>query len=139
MMYGSQVWSARSGDEIASQRKLQPLAVVQNKCIRKVMGAYKRTPVAAVEREAEVPPLDLYVKSQNTQWAESTSTDKVTEDINNALEQVWRAATRKNIPARGRRPQPAGPRPKTKVDDIRKESKAIKEKSIIRIRQATRT
>ena len=63
MMYGSQVWSARSGDEIASQRKLQPLAVVQNKCIRKVMGAYKRTPVAAVEREAEVPPLDLYIKS----------------------------------------------------------------------------
>ena len=104
MMYGSQVWSARSGDEIASQRKLQPLAVVQNKCIRRVMGAYKRTPVAAVEREAEVPPLDLYVKSQNTQWAESTSTDKVTNEINNALEQVWRAATRKNTPARGRRP-----------------------------------
>ena len=68
------------------------------------MGAYKRTPVAAVEREAEVPPLDLHVKSQNTQWAESTSTDKVTDDINNALEQDWRAATRKNTPARGRRP-----------------------------------
>jgi len=31
------------------------------------MGAYKRTLVAAVEREVEVPPLDLYIKSQNTQ------------------------------------------------------------------------
>src|SRR5438270_10415222 len=110
-MYSSQVWSARSKDKIASQRKLQPLAVVQNKYIRKVIGAYKRTPVAAVEREAEVPPLDLYIKSQNTQWAESTSTDKVTNKINNALEQVWRAATQKNTPAQGKRPQPAGPRP----------------------------
>src|SRR5438270_11798394 len=100
------------------------------------MGAYKRTPVAAVEREAEVPPLDLHVKAQNTQWAESTSTNKVTDNINNALEQVWRAATRKNTASQVRRPRPAGPRPKTNVDDIWKQSNAIKEKSIIRIGQA---
>jgi hypothetical protein len=133
MMYGSQVWSAKSGDEIASQHKLQPLAVVQNKCIRRIMGAYKRTPIAAIEREAEIPPLDLHVKSQNTQWAVWTSTTEVTDKINNALDQVWKAAKRKKTPVRGRRPKPAGPRPRTAVEDVRKESKEIVQKSRARI------
>jgi hypothetical protein len=42
---------------------MQPLKVVQNKCLRKITGGYKRTPSAALEREAGISPLDLYTEA----------------------------------------------------------------------------
>jgi hypothetical protein len=129
MLYGSQVWSTRPGNEIACTNKLAPLGTVQNKCLRRILGAYKRTPVPAIERESEIPPLDLHIKSQTTQWAFFTRDAPVTREIDEALNQVWRAAARRRIPTRGRRPRPAGPRPATDLHDIRRTAVTIKNAS----------
>ena len=133
MMYGSQVWAARPGQEISSTTKLAPLATIQNKCLREVMEAHKRTPIPAIERESEVPPLDLHIRSQTAQWAASTATMPVTRDINKALKAVWKAASRRRQPARGRRPRPAGPAPQSTMDDVREMVKQIKITSAARI------
>jgi hypothetical protein len=137
MTYGSQVWTARPGQEISTTNKLVPLATIQNKCLRKVMGAYERTPVAAIERESEVPPLDLHIRSQTARWAADTVTAPVTRDINNALKAVWKAASRRRQPARGRRPAPAGPPPKSTLSEVREAVKMIEAASAARIAAET--
>jgi hypothetical protein len=137
MMNGSQVWAARPGQEVSMTNKLKPLATIQNKCLRKVMGAYKRTPVAAIEREAEVPPLDLHIKSQTARWAATTASAPVTRDINDALKAVWKAASRRRQPARGRRPAPAGPAPRSTLNEVREAVRAIETTSAARIAAET--
>ena len=41
---------------------IKPLEKIQNKCLRKVIGAYKRTPRAVLEYKVNVPPLNLYMQ-----------------------------------------------------------------------------
>ena len=55
-------------------RTVSPLHKVQNECLRKATGAYKRTPRAALERETGVPPIDLYMEVNRLRQA-----DKLTE------------------------------------------------------------
>ena len=40
---------------------LVPLAKLQNKCLYRTIGAYRRTPQAILKREAAVPLLDIYI------------------------------------------------------------------------------
>jgi hypothetical protein len=119
MMYGSQIWAAMPGQDISTTTKLTALAKIQNKCFRKVVGAYKGTPIAAIEREAEIPPLDLHIRSQTVQWAKSTAAMPVTRDINEALKAVWKAASRRKQQGRGRKAKPLGPAPISTIVEIR--------------------
>jgi hypothetical protein len=80
LAYGSAVWhnpssleqggQQQGGQQQGGQRKraykgiAAKLAVVQNKCLRVVSGAYKATPVAALETETNTPPLDLYLDAK---------------------------------------------------------------------------
>jgi hypothetical protein len=36
---------------------LQPLVKLQNKCLRRITGAYKRAPIKTLEKDAAVAPL----------------------------------------------------------------------------------
>ena len=63
MMYGSQVWDFKGEGSELSKEILKPLKLAQNRCLRWVMGAYKRTHTAALEREAGVLPLELYTRT----------------------------------------------------------------------------
>ena len=40
------------------------LTGIQNKCLRVVSGAYKATPIAALETETYIPPLDLHLDAK---------------------------------------------------------------------------
>ena len=107
MMYGAQVWSVRKTGEAAKIGNMQSLKVVQNKCLRKITGGYKRTPSAALEREAGIPPLDLYTEATALQRAASTANHPVYTDISNTLDAVWaqmkggrRGSRRRNTPPR---------------------------------------
>ena len=45
-------------------RVAKALATVQNKALRRVLGAYKATPIRHLEAEACCPPLDLYMNKR---------------------------------------------------------------------------
>jgi hypothetical protein len=59
LAYGAGVWYIPGRDSARGlAAKLLP---IQNKCLRVVAGAYKATPVRALETETYTPPLDLYL------------------------------------------------------------------------------
>ena len=53
------------------------------------MGAYKRTPTAAVERETVIPPLDLYINAIAIQQAIITEHYQVSAKIKEKLDKLW--------------------------------------------------
>ena len=110
MTYGSQIWAVNDKGGPVSQARINAMATTQNKCLRKIMGAYKRTPIAAIERESAIPPIDLHLQSQATQRAATTEHHKVTQEIETALQQIWDATTAPPRRARGRPRRERGPK-----------------------------
>ena len=53
------------------------------------MGAYKRTPTAAVERETVIPPLDLYINAIAMQQAITIERHQVSAKIKEKLDELW--------------------------------------------------
>jgi hypothetical protein len=64
MMYGARIWGTRDGKAVKAS-VMQPMKMVQNKCLRRITGGYKRTPMAALEREADIQFPDLYMEFGN--------------------------------------------------------------------------
>lgn len=62
LLYGSQEWSMRVDGRSLPASTLAPLYKTQNECLRRVCGAYRRTPRAIVEREAGAIPVDLQLE-----------------------------------------------------------------------------
>ncbi len=58
------------------------------------MGAYRRTPIRALEREADVPPLAEYIEAATRQRAVKSADHPVTRKIQKALKQVYDDCTR---------------------------------------------
>jgi len=103
MLYGAQAWSTRPDGAPLSQSLIKDLQKVQNQCLRRITGGYKRTPIAALERETGVPPVDLYLTERALQGAGTTRDHPVEKDINRVLGEIWGGRTR-NVRQR-RRPQ----------------------------------
>jgi hypothetical protein len=103
MLYGSQIWGLRNDGGPAAASLLQPLAHTQAKSLRRIAGAYKRTPTAAIEREVAVPPINLYVDATALQRADSTSNHPVTKDITKAADAIWARMQCLNDATQGRR------------------------------------
>lgn len=57
MTFGSALWHAPTGIKGARKDVTNKLAVVQNKCLRLVAGAYKATPIDVLHAETIVPPV----------------------------------------------------------------------------------
>jgi hypothetical protein len=109
MMYGSQVWGADAG-ETTSKSMLNPLEVIQNQAIRKVMGAYKRTPTVLLNTEAGIEPIRMYTKRLAMEYTSKTAgTDAVVKTAR-LMDQIWDA----NSTPHGR--QRVGPRPPTTLE-----------------------
>ena len=51
----------RNDEKPIAKATIAPLRKVQNEYLRKVTGAYKRTPRAALEREASIIPINIYI------------------------------------------------------------------------------
>jgi hypothetical protein len=96
MVYGAQVWSAEGGLAKATQAPLQDC---QNRCLRRITGGYKRTPIAALERETGIPPLDIYTDTISLQRASQTRDHPIESKIRQISTEIWtslRANTRHN-------------------------------------------
>ena len=68
--------------------------MVQNKSLRRILGAYKRTPIPAIKKESETMPLDLYLELLAMQRADTTASHEVTKEIQNILDKICIAASR---------------------------------------------
>ncbi len=112
MLYGSQVWGVRDDGAAHTQSMLRPLVEVQKKCLRRVTGAYQRTPTAAVEREACVPPLTLYTDTRALQYAAGSASSEVSSRIAEAASNVW-SSLRAACGRRTRSARATPPRPKS--------------------------
>ena len=74
MAFGSAAWhlppppeqeatASRTAKSIAAK-----LTGIQNRCLRVVSEAYKATPIAALEIETYIPPLDLHLNAELTKF-----------------------------------------------------------------------
>ena len=62
--YASGAWAIGERGQGLPTATLQPLVQLQAKCLRKIAGAYRRTNVIALEKDVDIPPLPLYLRSQ---------------------------------------------------------------------------
>jgi hypothetical protein len=99
MLYGAQIWGVRNDGEPAAPTLLQPLRTLQNRCLRNITGAYRRTPTATLERETDTPPIDLLVDKTATQHAITTRVHPVTRAISTAADGIWSSLTRLPAPS----------------------------------------
>ena len=93
------------GKPLASST-METLGKVQNKCLRRITGGYKRTPRAALERETQIMLIDLYTEVITGQRAIKTKRHQVESQIARAADTVWRrmrnAGRPQQRPATGR-------------------------------------
>src|SRR5947207_13263084 len=90
IVYGAHAWhTGKNGKQIKAN--LQQLEKIQNKCLRRITGGYKRTPRAALEREAKILPLDLYCDGLIMNKALDEKDKKVKEEIKQTVDAIWEA------------------------------------------------
>ena len=59
LTFAAPVWHSPGNTSESTKKHVQKLTVVQNDCLRTVLGAYKATPVPVLEAEAVIPPIQL--------------------------------------------------------------------------------
>jgi hypothetical protein len=91
LLYSSHEWSIRIANGTLPKSRIDPIAKVQNKCLRRITGGYKRTPRAALEREACVPPLDIAALRATRAKSIRTARDPVERSIEATADRVWRS------------------------------------------------
>jgi hypothetical protein len=90
LAYGCPVWFSLRDERANRNRLIYPLQTVQNKCLRTITGVYKTTNVQALEHEASVPPLDLYLEMlgiNHVRRIEGSAGDEAVEETYKAVAQ----------------------------------------------------
>ena len=88
LLYGAQEWGTRVAQGTLLKSTLVPLEKAQLACLRRVMRGYKRTLIAALEKEAGIPLIDLYVKAIANGNVSRTRDHSVKNSIRLAAEAV---------------------------------------------------
>jgi hypothetical protein len=119
MVYGAQCWYM-GADGKQAKANLKQLETIQNKCLKRVTGGYKRTPTAALEREAQIQPLDIYCDALAMNRALKDRDRKVTEEIREVVDAIWEAENPPQVEGRrGRgRPRRTRQRPPTSSEQV---------------------
>ena len=104
LAYGAGVWHTPGTDAAKGlAAKLQP---IQNKCLRVVAGAYKATPVRALETETYIPPLDLYLDGRLAAFRDRLASSRVGQSIKEACKAIQRRLRNKKGRRKGRKTIP---------------------------------
>jgi len=62
MTYGSSIWAIRESKKGPPKALLKPLQKVQIACLWSIIGGYKRTAIALLKKEANIPPYNYILK-----------------------------------------------------------------------------
>ena len=65
-----------------------PLEKLQNQCLQKITRVYKRTLHAVLEREAAVPPIDIYIEATAIQRVSTVQNHLVEKEIHQTLNHI---------------------------------------------------
>ena len=90
MLYGAHEWGMRVDGRPIASAVTTPLAKVQNTCLRRITGGYKRTPRPALERETNTMPISLYMEVNRYQQANRTKAYHVEAEIARTADTIWR-------------------------------------------------
>ena len=90
MTYGSSIWAMGETEKGPPKSLLKPLQKVQTACLRSITGGYKRTATVLLEKEANIPPLQLYIEAAAIQRAQKERNSNVTKYIKTRLNKLWR-------------------------------------------------
>jgi hypothetical protein len=90
MTYGSSIWAIGETEKGPPKSLLKPLQKVQTACLRSITGGYKRTAAALLEKEANIPPLQLHIEAAAMQRAQNERNSNVTKYIKTRLNKLWR-------------------------------------------------
>jgi hypothetical protein len=105
LAYGAGIWyTPGTGSAKGLAAKLQP---IQNKCLRVIAGAYRATPVKALEIETHTPPLDLYLDGRLAAFRDRLANSKVGQLIQEACRVIQRRLRNKKGRRKGYRPIPS--------------------------------
>jgi hypothetical protein len=85
-------------------------------------GGYIRTPRAALERESDIMPIDLYATVGRYQRASKIRTHQVEAKISDAADAIWRSM--RGASAQGSRPQTNREKTTARADEIAREARA---------------
>lgn len=116
MMYGSQIWSNQTDGRPLAKYLTEKTEKVQNSCLRKITGAYKRTPRVILQKETNIQPLELYTRTASLLHGINTRDKPVTREIQQHLDSLWEQL-------RGRYyPKSKSPRKRSVIESIRFEA-----------------
>ena len=88
MTYGSSIWAIGESKKGPLKSLLKPLQKVQTACLRSITGGYKRTATVLLKKEANIPPLQLYIKAAAMQRAQKERNSNVTKYIKTRLKKL---------------------------------------------------
>ena len=91
LTFAARIWHSPEGTKEAKRGRVQALAKDQNRCLRRVTGAYKSTPIPVLEAEAEIPPIDL----QLDRLLLKSLTKGVHPAVERGCTRIWRRLSRK--------------------------------------------
>ena len=63
MTYRSSIWAIGEFKKGFPKLLLKPLQKVQTACLWSIIGGYKQTATALLKKEANIPPLQLYIEA----------------------------------------------------------------------------
>src|SRR5450759_2002414 len=92
--YGAAIWYAPQGIVTSRKPVDRKLEVLQNKNIRKVLGAYRAVGSRILEKEADIHPISLVLTAQVANAAKRRLTGKGANIIKNACATIRNQATR---------------------------------------------
>ncbi|TQS36464.1 hypothetical protein Golomagni_03088 [Golovinomyces magnicellulatus] len=119
MLYGSQIWGMRYDGHLLPKSIMGKLQKVQNHCLRRITGAYKRTPRVVLEKEASIPPIDLYIRAASLKYGIATKDNTVTKAITQHLDYIGKSINQKRGRVRWDRRKP------TAMELVRKEAEMV--------------
>ena len=82
------MWGVQDDGGTPAKSLLKPLQEVQNRCLHRITGVYWQTPIAAMEKEAAIPLIQLYIEITALQRAAKTASDRVEKESAEALKGI---------------------------------------------------
>src|SRR5208282_5336861 len=79
--HGAPIWALGDTGQGLPASTLKPLQTLQKKCARLVAGVYKRTLIATLKKEIDIPPLPIYFQALALNHAENTRNSDAEELI----------------------------------------------------------
>ena len=88
MTYGSSVWAIGETEKGPSKFLFKPLQKVQTACLWNITGRYKQMATALLEKEANIPPLQLYIEATAMQRMQKKHNFNVTKYIKTCINKL---------------------------------------------------